>query len=116
MWALRAEDGDAAYAAPLRAAPETAPAGPPGPVLAAHSAAARRALARVLDRRGFDGARADARAVRVDGRVHVTLLTDWPLARPVASAAAVRTVAAVRAVDPDAAVIDVSWSRAGGRR
>lgn len=76
--------------------------------LAAHAAAARAVLRNVLDHEGLDAARVDATVTRDGDHLVVTLLPGETLPNRVAETAAVRALAAVRAIDRQASIIDVT--------
>lgn len=73
-----------------------------------HGAAARTALAGVLTAEGVDASRARAEVVRSGGQLVVTLVPGVEVTPHVAETASVRVLAAVRALDPHASIIDVT--------
>lgn len=79
--------------------------------LDAHGEVARRALAAVLDAEGLPSEDAGAVVTRDRRHLLVTLLPGQPLAARVAETASVRVAGAVRALDRDPSVIDVTFAR-----
>ncbi|QGG96469.1 hypothetical protein [Actinomarinicola tropica] len=79
--------------------------------LAEHGEAARRALVGVLDAEGVPSDEAGAVVIRSGRHLVVTLLPGAELTPRVAETASVRVLGAVRALDPDPAVIDVTFAR-----
>jgi hypothetical protein len=76
--------------------------------LAAHTGVARAALRAVLEREGIDPSLADVAVVRHGTSLTVTLLLGVELDPMVVEAASVRVLAAVRALDRSATIIDVT--------
>ncbi|MGY6502537.1 MAG: hypothetical protein ACXIVQ_16755 [Acidimicrobiales bacterium] len=76
--------------------------------LAAHTAAARAMLRSVLDQEGVEAPSADAAVVRHGDHLVVTLLPGTRLPDMVAETASVRALAAVRALDRETSIIDVT--------
>jgi hypothetical protein len=76
---------------------------PPG-----HADAARQAIQTSLERHGHGDARVDVSVVRTGGGLHVRIAPDRKLPAAVTHAAAVRALAAVRRIDPQASTIGVT--------
>lgn len=82
-----------------------------GRPLAAHGEVARRAFAGVLDAEGLPSEDVGAVVTRDRRHLVVTLLPGQPLTTRVAETASVRVAGAVRALDRDPSVIDVTFAR-----
>lgn len=99
MVAVEAGEGQSLSAAVRRAGEKP---------LLRHSALARAALSETLDRAGLPTSGASATAHRSGSRVRVELRADVALDSRLVQAAAVRAVAAIRAVDSTATGVDVA--------
>jgi UDP-N-acetylmuramyl pentapeptide synthase len=77
--------------------------------LRAHTEAASRAVATVFDKSDVGDETARIAAFRVHGQLHVDVTTPLPLDHQVQNVAAVHIIAALRALDPNARGIDVSF-------
>ena len=78
--------------------------------LPAHTKAALAATTTVFERNGAENVTARVAAYRSHGQLHVEVTCGQPVRQPVQNLAAVQIVAALRALDPDARAIDVSFN------
>jgi hypothetical protein len=79
--------------------------------LRAHTGAALRALTTVFEKNDVGDVTARVVVHRRHGQLHVDVTSPQALPQPVQNIAAVQIIAALRALDPDARGIDVSFNR-----
>jgi hypothetical protein len=82
--------------------------------MAAHMGVARTALRTVMETEGLDASSADVSVVRHGPALTVTMLPGTPLEPRVVETASVRVLAAVRALDRAASIIDVTVAQTPG--